>query len=144
MRVHFVFFSGFNLFFITHVEVCKLLRLTLPSTPKILICCDGNSKGNPGASGYGFVARNFAGKMLIAVAGGIGIATTLIAEILAVVSAGEWAVQNNNLEVCFRSGSKAAVLAFKSNKLPWFIISRWNKVCDCLVGYAIEQRHTRK
>ncbi|XP_026458825.1 uncharacterized protein LOC113359400 [Papaver somniferum] len=116
------------------------VHFTLPNPPTILICCDGASKRNPGMVGYGFVARKGM-EFLVAVAGGIGVATNYYAEVMAIICAGEWAVQNNHLQICFRSDSKAAILAFSNNKIPWFVITRWNKVCAKLHNFVFENSY---
>ncbi|XP_026410552.1 uncharacterized protein LOC113305738 [Papaver somniferum] len=110
---------------------------TLPTAPNFLICCDEASKGNPSAAGYGFVARNDIVEFLVSLEGGVYVSTNFFAEFMAVICAGEWAIQNDHLEACFRSDSKAAVLAFKNRKLPWFIGAIWNKVCDGLHDYEV-------
>ncbi|XP_026383966.1 uncharacterized protein LOC113279488 [Papaver somniferum] len=121
----------------TYTVRVKEIFFTLPSAPNILIFCDGASKGNQGAAGYGFIARTHLGAFLTGVSGGIGVATNFLGEVLAVVCAGEWAIQNNHLQVCFKTDSHAAVLAIQSNKLPWPVVTRWNRVCDKLQGHDI-------
>ncbi|XP_026455195.1 uncharacterized protein LOC113356302 [Papaver somniferum] len=122
---------------------CNITELyfSLPELPKILICCDGASKGNPGEAGYGFVARNGGtGEFLIAVAGGLGVATYYFAELMAVICAGEWALQNGHREVVFQSDSKSAILGFQNNNLSWFISARWNIIIDSI--RSIEFAHS--
>ncbi|XP_026435209.1 uncharacterized protein LOC113332928 [Papaver somniferum] len=83
---------------------------------QVLICCDGASKGNPGSSGYGFVGRSNTGGYLGAVAGGLGVATNFIVEVMALICAGEWAIRRQYFNVCFSLDSKAILQAFSSGE----------------------------
>ncbi|XP_026378344.1 uncharacterized protein LOC113272762 [Papaver somniferum] len=91
--------------------------------------CDGASKGNPGISGYGFISGTSSGEFLVAVSGGLGVSTNYYAKILAVLNAGEWALSKGHEEVLLRTDSSAAISAFQSNKISWFAIKRWEKIC---------------
>ncbi|XP_026459379.1 uncharacterized protein LOC113360042 [Papaver somniferum] len=108
----------------------------LPPANKILLCCDGASKGNPGISGYGFIGRSSTGEYLVAVSGGLGVSTNFYAEILAILKAGEWVVSKKHKEVLFRTDSSAAILAFQSKKIPWFAVKRWEKICANLTSWC--------
>ncbi|XP_026419871.1 uncharacterized protein LOC113315836 [Papaver somniferum] len=101
---------------------------TLPEMNYLLLCCDGASKGNPGSAGFGFIGRNSNGDYLIAMAGGLGVATNYYAEVMAILCAGEWAIQHGFFQLIFRTYSQSVIEAFKSQKMPWFAISRW-KIC---------------
>ncbi|XP_026458939.1 uncharacterized protein LOC113359540 [Papaver somniferum] len=83
-----------------------------PAINQVLICCDGASKGNPGISGYGFVGRNNTGGYLGAVAGGLGVATNFIAEVMTLIYAGEWDTIIQYFNVCFSLDSKPVLQAF--------------------------------
>ncbi|XP_026399810.1 uncharacterized protein LOC113295698 [Papaver somniferum] len=72
----------------------------------IMFCCDGASIGNPGISAFGIVIRDHLSQVLGVITGGIGIATNYIAEVYAVISAVELAVEW---------------------KMPWFVKKRWQK-----------------
>ncbi|XP_026417441.1 uncharacterized protein LOC113312923 [Papaver somniferum] len=100
----------------------------LPGRGKILICCDGASKGNPGNAGMVFVARNEDGGCLGASSGGLGIATNYLDEVMALVVAGEWAVKKRYKNVCFSLDSKAVLLAFSNGRIPWIVVNKWNKI----------------
>ncbi|XP_026419850.1 uncharacterized protein LOC113315815 [Papaver somniferum] len=104
----------------------------LPARDQILICCDGSSRGNPGAAGYCFVCRDEMGGCIYAEATGLGIATNYIAELMAITGATEWAIQNNKLDICINSDSKAAVSAYMSGRLPWFMQVRWKRLKELL------------
>ncbi|XP_026397018.1 uncharacterized protein LOC113291735 [Papaver somniferum] len=97
---------------------------------KILLCCDGASQGNPGASGYGIIARNNEGECIVAIEGGLGITTNYYAEVLAIICAGEWVVHRRYTHLIFRSDSKTVIEAFKAKRIPWFSINRWSKICE--------------
>ncbi|XP_026442501.1 uncharacterized protein LOC113342051 [Papaver somniferum] len=97
------------------------VRFLLPARNQILICCDGTSRGNPGAAGCGFVCRDGKGVFIYAEATGLGIATNYIAELTVITGAAEWAIQNNKIDICINSDSKAVVNAYSSGRLPWFM-----------------------
>ncbi|XP_026410485.1 uncharacterized protein LOC113305685 [Papaver somniferum] len=107
----------------------KEIFFQLPPPNKILLCCDGASKGNPGISGYGFTGRTSSGEFLVVVSGGLGVSTKYYAEILEVLNTGEWALSKGHEEVLFRTGSSDAISAFQSKKIPWFAIKIWEKIC---------------
>ncbi|XP_026399370.1 uncharacterized protein LOC113295234 [Papaver somniferum] len=108
------------------------IYFSLPKENQILLCCDGASKGNPGTAGFGFVGRNNNGVVIVAASGGLGTATNFLAEVVAVICAGEWAISNNLFNVIFRSDSNATISTFKSGKLPWIVTTRWNNICSKL------------
>ncbi|XP_026427629.1 uncharacterized protein LOC113323530 [Papaver somniferum] len=102
--------------------------LHLPKKNQILMCCDGAASENPGDSGFGFIGRDWTRDVKVATSGGLGVAKNFLAEIMAVLFAGEWAVANNFLDVCFRTDSSAAISVFRSGKLPW--IATWKRICS--------------
>ncbi|XP_026400004.1 uncharacterized protein LOC113295885 [Papaver somniferum] len=108
----------------------------LPVNNQILLCCDGASKGNPGMSGYGFVGRTSNGECIVAMAGGLGVATNYFAEVMALLCAEEWAIKNGKLEVIFRIDSKAVIKAFTSGHIPWFAVTRWSKITERLQSWC--------
>ncbi|XP_026399160.1 uncharacterized protein LOC113295013 [Papaver somniferum] len=109
----------------TRVKQCFF---KLPGRGKVMICCDGASKGNPGIAGLFFVERNEHDKYLGAGSGGLGITTNYLAEVMALIVAGEWAVQKKYEKVCFRLDSKAFLLAFSYDKIPWIVENRWKNI----------------
>ncbi|XP_026458902.1 uncharacterized protein LOC113359496 [Papaver somniferum] len=118
----------------------KECSFQFPEPNQVLICCDGASKGNPGKSGYGFVGRSNTGSYLGAEAGGLGIATNYIAEVMALIYAGEWAVRRQFLNVCFSLDSKAVLQAFSSGNVPWIVKNRWERIQKKL--QSISFRHS--
>ncbi|XP_026398768.1 uncharacterized protein LOC113294596 [Papaver somniferum] len=100
----------------------------LPMRNQLLMCYGGAARGNPVDSGFGFIGRDWTSDVKVAATGGLGIATNFLAEIMAVLFAGEWAVANNFLDLCFRTDSSAAISAFRNGKLPWIAITRWKKI----------------
>ncbi|KAI3981951.1 hypothetical protein MKX01_018857, partial [Papaver californicum] len=90
------------------------IYFTLPKRNQLLLCCDRASRGNPGEVGYGFIGRNNEGDCIIAVAGGLGVATNYYAEVMAVLCAGEWTIKNGFMHLLFRSDSKSVIEAFNS------------------------------
>ncbi|XP_026459308.1 uncharacterized protein LOC113359968 [Papaver somniferum] len=101
---------------------------------QILLCCDGAARNNPGEAGYGFVGRDSYGTVLIAVAGGMGITTNFMAEVYAIINACEWAISKGFLKICIRSDSKAAITSFSFNKVPWYVLTRWNRITEMLIS----------
>ncbi|XP_026416724.1 uncharacterized protein LOC113312186 [Papaver somniferum] len=91
---------------------------SLPKPDIFLLCCDGASQGNLGCAGYGFIARDSEGKFIFAESVGLGISTNFVVEVLSVIGALEWAVQNSETNVDINSDSTAAIAAFTKNKLP--------------------------
>lgn len=79
----------------------KEVFFRLPENNQILICCDGAAKGNPGVAGFGFIGRRSNGECVGSMSSGIGVATNYIAEVMALVMAGEWAVKKAFLSVVF-------------------------------------------
>ncbi|XP_026398917.1 uncharacterized protein LOC113294756 [Papaver somniferum] len=107
---------------------------SLPIDDKILLCCDGASRNNPGEAGYGFIGRDNTGGCLIVVARGIGIATNYMAEFFAVINACEWAISKGFLQVCIRTDSASILNSLVTKRIPWYIQTRWNKIISTLVS----------
>ncbi|XP_026416788.1 uncharacterized protein LOC113312245 [Papaver somniferum] len=91
----------------------------------VLFCCDGSSLGNPGAAGLGVIARDSSCEVIGTMSGGVGNATNYIEEILAVISALEWAFVLKAQNVIIRSDSKTVVNDFCNNCIPWMFRARW-------------------
>ncbi|XP_026417445.1 uncharacterized protein LOC113312927 [Papaver somniferum] len=111
-----------------HVTSAKKVFFKYPAQHQILICCDGASKGNPGLAGIRFIARNHDEDYMGAASGGLVIAKNYLAEVIALIVAGEWAITKQWEEVCFSLDSKVVILAFMSNKIPWIVLNRWIKI----------------
>ncbi|XP_026459419.1 uncharacterized protein LOC113360088 [Papaver somniferum] len=112
----------------------------LPTLNQVLICCDGACKGNPGVAGLGFVARVSSGECIGAASGGLGLATNYLAEVMALIVAGEWAVSKQFREVCFQLDSNVVLLAFTNNKVSWIFKSIWERIRQHIL--AISLRHS--
>ncbi|XP_026411022.1 uncharacterized protein LOC113306282 [Papaver somniferum] len=95
---------------------------------------DGASRGNPGVTGYGFVCRGDQGEFMYAESKGIGIATNFIAEVMTIIGAAEWALQNNKLNICINSNSKAAVSEYISDDNAEYIPDENAEVEEALLG----------
>ncbi|XP_026451383.1 uncharacterized protein LOC113351656 [Papaver somniferum] len=82
-------------------------------TNQIPLCCDGASKENPGMAGYGIIARNSVGDCVIAIAGGMGIATNFFAEIMEILwekffqNVREWDFIHSYMELNFSADDLA-------------------------------------
>ncbi|XP_026453988.1 uncharacterized protein LOC113355364 [Papaver somniferum] len=115
--------------------IIKEVYFQLPSQGKLLLCCDGASRGNPGMTGYGIVGRTHTGEFVVAISGGLGISTNFYAEVFSILIAGEWEIQNEFQEL-FRTDSRAVKNAFQSGKFPWFTITRWEKICVVVLSWS--------
>ncbi|XP_026450704.1 uncharacterized protein LOC113350801 [Papaver somniferum] len=104
----------------------------LPHPSFIMTCCDGASRGNPGDAGFGFICIQGIGEYIYAMAGGLGVATNFVAEVFAVLCAGEWAISKNFPKVCFQTDSQATITTFQSEQIPWWACTRWNKIKSTL------------
>ncbi|XP_026383841.1 uncharacterized protein LOC113279363 [Papaver somniferum] len=89
-----------------------------------------NVRGNPWDAGFGFICIQGTVEYIYAMSGGLGLATNFVAEVFAVLCAGEWAISKNFPKVCFQSDSHAA--AFQSGEIPWWACTRWNKIKSTL------------
>ncbi|OVA06545.1 Ribonuclease H domain [Macleaya cordata] len=99
-----------------------------PAIDQLKIGCDGCSRGNPGNAGAGIVLRDHRGSTLGAMAVGLGICTNFVAEVLAILLGLEWAKNLGWTNIWVTSDSQAAIRCFIDNKVPWFILTRWNSV----------------
>ncbi|XP_026450641.1 uncharacterized protein LOC113350732 [Papaver somniferum] len=100
----------------------------LPSNEEILLCCDGASRGNPGITRYGFVVRNQCGDFVFAESGGLGVTANYIAEFIASIRALEWATEHQRYKIILQSDSKACIHSLMQQKIPWFLLARWQRV----------------
>ncbi|XP_026378806.1 uncharacterized protein LOC113273275 [Papaver somniferum] len=121
----------------TEVKQCFF---RLPTRNQILIFCDGACKGNPGKAGFGFIARSANGGCVGDASCGIGITTNYLAEVMALKVAGEWAVKQKLLDVCFSLDSKAVLEAFNSGRIPWMVENRWRNIVQSIP--SISFRHS--
>ncbi|XP_026447406.1 uncharacterized protein LOC113347927 [Papaver somniferum] len=92
----------------------KEVFFQLPEQGKLLLCCDGSSRGNPG---------------------GLGVSTNYYAEIFAVLIAGEWALIHGFNKLVFKTDSKVFISDFQGNTLPWFAITRWERICEASISW---------
>ncbi|XP_026383645.1 uncharacterized protein LOC113279155 [Papaver somniferum] len=137
--LHILLFFG-----VTWIQVhdtgVKQLFLKYPTQNQILICCDGASKVTPGLEGIGFIARNQYRDYMGAASGGLGIATKYLSEVMALIVAGEWAITKQLVDVCFSLDSKAVMLDFMNNKVPWIVVNRWIKMCIPAISFRDSYR----
>ncbi|XP_026452123.1 uncharacterized protein LOC113352526 [Papaver somniferum] len=113
----------------------KEVFFQLPEQGKLLLFCDGDSRGNLGNAGYGVVGRLSSGEFLVAISGGLGVSTNYYAESFAVLIAGEWALNHGFNKLVFRTDSKEAISVFQGNALPWFAITRWERICEAAISW---------
>ncbi|XP_026410886.1 uncharacterized protein LOC113306125 [Papaver somniferum] len=123
-------FEKFKQTILSYTKACgiRMKGPKLPRNGQVLICCDGASKGNLGNAGLDFVARNENGDCLGESTGGLGVATNFLAEVMALVVAGEWEVKKKYVNVVFSLDSKVVLLAFSNGKIPWVVMNRWNNI----------------
>ncbi|XP_026433324.1 uncharacterized protein LOC113330708 [Papaver somniferum] len=118
---------------VKHIKI-QTISFSIPISPKILLCCDGAARNNPSEAEYGLIGRDSSGGFLIAVAGGMGIATNYMAEIFAVINACEWEISVGFLQLCIRSDSSSAINSFSTRRIPWYVQHRWNKIVVTLIS----------
>ncbi|XP_026428508.1 uncharacterized protein LOC113324404 [Papaver somniferum] len=121
--------------------IIKEVFFQLSEQGKLLLCCDGASRGNPGCAGYGIMGRINTEEFLIAISGGLGISTNYYVEMFAILMAGEWEIHHGFNDLVFRTDSKAAISAFQSNKLPWFAVTRWEKICAAVFAWSFKHSY---
>ncbi|XP_026417047.1 uncharacterized protein LOC113312511 [Papaver somniferum] len=121
--------------------IIKEVFFQLPEHGKLLLCYDGASRGNPGCVVYGIVVRINTGDFVIPISGGLGISTNYYAEIFAILMAGEWAIHHVFKDLVFRTDSKDVISAFQSNKLPWFVVTRWGKICAVVIAWSFKHSY---
>ncbi|XP_026449278.1 uncharacterized protein LOC113349515 [Papaver somniferum] len=114
------------------IQIIVEIRFHLPEINQALICYDGASRGNPGVAVYGFICRGDHGEIIYVEAKGLDIANNFIAEVMAIIGAAEWAVQNSKFNICINSDSNATIKAYISGKLPWICQVRWNRIKQLL------------
>ncbi|XP_026398762.1 uncharacterized protein LOC113294590 [Papaver somniferum] len=111
----------------------------LPNNEEILLCCDGASRDNPDIAGYGFVVRNQYGDFVFAESGGLGVTTNYVAAFIASVRALEWAIKHQKYKIILQSDSKACIHSLMQQKIPWFLLARWQRMQDNVL--SISYRH---
>ncbi|XP_026399287.1 uncharacterized protein LOC113295153 [Papaver somniferum] len=100
----------------------------LQNEMELLLYCDGASRGNPGNVGYGFIVRNHFGAFIFAESGGLGVTSNCVAEFISCIKALEWAVENQSFRLILQSDSKTCIIALQQQKIPWFLLARWQQV----------------
>ncbi|KAL5728372.1 hypothetical protein ACHQM5_001464 [Ranunculus cassubicifolius] len=89
--------------------------------------CDGAARGNPGQVGFGVIFRNRDCKILLVVSKEMGITGIFVAECTTIVEGAEMALEKVQTQLWLETDSEAAVAAFKSRVLPWWLVARWTK-----------------
>ncbi|OVA04761.1 Ribonuclease H domain [Macleaya cordata] len=101
---------------------------SLPDLDQLKIGCDGCSRGNLGPSGAGVILRDHTGNTIGAMSAGLRICTNFVAELLAIIFGLEWALDRGWSKIWVTSDSQTAIKCFASDKVSWFIISRWHNI----------------
>ncbi|XP_026399704.1 uncharacterized protein LOC113295588 [Papaver somniferum] len=99
-----------------------------PDRDEILLCCDGDAKGNPGVAGAGVVVRDHDCNFIGATSIGLGRTNNYLAELYGIIIGLEWALKWNVRRVLVRSDSVSAVMAFTTSNVPWFARQRWKRI----------------
>jgi ribonuclease HI len=126
---------------ITDFEILKFFKIDIhhPRPPKVIevlwslplhgwLKCniDGTSLGNPGPAACGGVFRNHRGEFLGGFEKNLGIANSLVAEIMGAILAIECAYDRNWYQLWLECDSSLVVLAFKDPfVIPWQLKNRW-------------------
>ncbi|OVA06386.1 Ribonuclease H domain [Macleaya cordata] len=101
---------------------------SLPDLDQLRIGCDGCSKGNPDPSGAGVILRDHTGNTIGTMSAELGICTNFVAELLAIILGLEWASDRGWSKIWVTFDSQTAIKCFASDKVPWFINSRWHNI----------------
>ena len=96
----------------------------------IKINIDGASKGDPGQSGYGCVARDHKGNIVASLYGPVGFSTALEAEMVALFMAVRLVTHKGWHNVWFEGDSKLVVnsILARTNSLSWRWRARWRDI----------------
>ncbi|KAK4739460.1 hypothetical protein R3W88_003157 [Solanum pinnatisectum] len=136
-----------------------------PGRNKVKCNTDGAARGNPGASSISFVVRDEEGDLIYARAKGIGIATNMEAEALALLEA-VWYCQEKDLKEPIIETDSLVLKKMVDNqwKIPWELVERieeirkvirsinasithifreGNCVADSLVNEVVESQETK-
>jgi ribonuclease HI len=70
---------------------------------------DGGARGNPGPAGFGVLVQDASGAVLDEIHGGLGIATTNVAEYNGLLAALHWAAERGHRKVHIRADSELLV-----------------------------------
>ncbi|XP_026383986.1 uncharacterized protein LOC113279506 [Papaver somniferum] len=110
-----------------------------PNEGYVLFSCAGMAIGNPSMAGFSIIARSHESKVIGTVSGGTGIATTYIADALAIVWAIEWTVKLQCSKILIRSHSLTVIEDAKKGVMPWCLQSRWMKAKKDITEIIYEQ-----
>ncbi|XP_026420221.1 uncharacterized protein LOC113316218 [Papaver somniferum] len=131
-----------------HIQYGKLSRhkitviyFCLPEKDELLLCCDGASRGNLGIAGYGFIVRNSAGVFVYTETGGLGIVSNYVAKFIASIRALEWALENQKTKVILQSDSKACIISLIQQRIPWFLLVRWQKIINNSLSFSFRHAY---
>ncbi|KAF6155318.1 hypothetical protein GIB67_019844 [Kingdonia uniflora] len=91
----------------------------LPSMGEVKINTDGESKGNLGKGGVGYIIKNCEGAVLWAGAKGLGTTTSFLAKCQVIIQGVKGPASNGWLVAWVEADSVAAVKAFQSGVIPW-------------------------
>ncbi|OVA05831.1 Ribonuclease H domain [Macleaya cordata] len=108
----------------------RFLNLVNTRNGKILLCCDGASFGNPSNAGTGVVFRDSRSNCIGALSRGLGICLNFLEKIIAILLSLEHAFSKGWERVWVVSESQPIIKAFRLQKLPWYVRSRWDRVKD--------------
>lgn len=122
---------------------------------KIIVHCDGGSRGNPGPAAFGVVIETSSGKELYSKGEFIGHATNNQAEYQGILHAAKWLSENQNKckgDVEFYLDSELAVkqingiYKIKNQVLAGYIlqIKDFLRKIDCEVSFIHVKRHKNK
>ena len=105
----------------------------------IKINTDGSSKGNPGLSGYGCVARDYKGNVMASIYGPIGNCTALEAEMVGVIMAVKIATHKGWPLVWLECDSKLVINSILkgTNSLSW----RWQTQWQAVISFFLDPNH---
>ncbi|KAF6172035.1 hypothetical protein GIB67_029453, partial [Kingdonia uniflora] len=92
---------------------------------EIKINTDRAARGNPRKGGIGCIFRDSEGKILGSFAQGLGLVSNYTAECKAIIKGVDLVASNGWLIAWAESDSKAAVVVFHSDNIPWILKAEW-------------------
>lgn len=103
---------------------------------------NGEIKGNPGISSYGFCIRNHIGDLVYAQEGQLGIATNIEAEKRAIHEATKYCQLQNFHHVCIETDSLTIKNIIKEDwKIPWQIVEHIEETKEIMKSLNMTIQH---
>ncbi|XP_074559236.1 uncharacterized protein LOC141815220 [Curcuma longa] len=123
------------------VHTVQVVRWMKPAVGSYKLNSDGCSKGNPGLASYGFVIRDHNGQVLKARHGIIGVASNVIAELVAIRKGLELCVVQNYFPLWLESDSMTALYIIAATTCNWELRKLVLKIKKIINVYYVRCTH---